>query len=235
MSDDDRGKPQSWPSAVVFDLDGPRVDRSLDLTSSLNDLLAERQLAPYSRLETIGFVGGGIALLVERALRARGVDCAADDLAAAVDRYKAIYRGRLTEATRLYDGALGVLDMLKVQGIATAVCTNKTEALARGIIAGLGFDDRIDVIVGGRPERPLKPSPAPLLAALTELGVGVGDAVMVGDSSADVQCARAAGVPVICVGFGYAHGPVQELGADMVIDSYAEFGAAFRKLGVRAA
>lgn len=230
MSNEPRGKPQNWPSAVVFDLDGTLVDSSSDLTSSLADLLAERQLAPFSRLETIGFVGGGIALLVERALRARGVDFTADELAAAVDRYKTIYRGRLTEATRLYDGARELLDALKAQGRSTAVCTNKTEALARGIVDGLGFDDRIDVLIGGRPDRALKPSAAPLLDALAQLGVGAEDAVMVGDSNADVQCAKAAGVAVICVGFGYAHGPVRDLGADAVIDSYAEFDAACQRL-----
>jgi len=233
MPNDIRGTPQNWPSAVVFDLDGTLVDSSPDLTSSLADLLAERKLTPFSRLETIGFVGGGIALLVERALRARGVDFTADELAAAVDRYKTIYRGRLTEATRLYDGALAALDALKAQGISTAVCTNKTEALARGIIEGLGFADRIDVLIGGRPDRPLKPSPAPLLDALTQLGVERDDAVMVGDSNADVQCAKAAGVAVICVGFGYAHGPVRDLGANAIIDGYAEFDAACRQLRVR--
>jgi phosphoglycolate phosphatase len=235
MSNETRGTPQNWPSAVVFDLDGTLVDSLADLTSSLADLLAERQLAPFSRLETLGFVGGGIGLLVERALRARGVEFSAAELDVAIDRYKAIYRGRLIEATRLYDGALAVLDALKAQGISTAVCTNKTEALARGIVEGLGFNDRIDVLIGGRPDRPLKPSAAPLLDALTQLGVGRDDAVMVGDSNADVQCAKAAGVPVICVGFGYAHSPVRELGADAVIDSYAEFESACRRLRGRSA
>jgi phosphoglycolate phosphatase len=221
----------NWPSAVIFDLDGTLVDSSVDLTSSLNQLLAERQSAPFSRLETIGFVGGGIALLVERALRARRIDPSPEELAAAVDRYKAIYAGRLTEATRLYDGALEVLMALQARGVRTAVCTNKTEALAHGIIEGLGFGDRLDVIIGGQPGRPLKPSPAPLLDALAQLGVAADDAIMVGDSSADVKCAKAAGVAVVCVSFGFSSVPVRELGADAVIDSYEAFDNACRELG----
>jgi phosphoglycolate phosphatase len=223
----------NWPSAVIFDLDGTLVDSSVDLTSSLNQLLAERQSAPFSRLETIGFVGGGIALLVERALRARRIDPSPEELAAAVDRYKAIYAGRLTEATRLYDGALEVLTALQARGVRTAVCTNKTEALARGIIEGLGFGDRLDVIIGGQSGRPLKPSPAPLLDALAQLGVAADDAIMVGDSSADVTCAKAAGVAVVCVSFGFSSVPVRELGADAVIDNYAAFDDAC--LALRAA
>lgn len=223
----------NWPSAVIFDLDGTLVDSSVDLTSSLNQLLAERQSAPFSRLETIGFVGGGIALLVERALRARRIDPSPEELAAAVDRYKAIYAGRLTEATRLYDGALEVLMALQARGVRTAVCTNKTEALAHGIIEGLGFGDRLDVIIGGQPGRPLKPSPAPLLDALAQLGVAADNAIMVGDSSADVKCAKAAGVAVVCVSFGFSSVPVRELGADAVIDGYAAFDDAC--LALRAA
>jgi phosphoglycolate phosphatase len=223
----------NWPSAVIFDLDGTLVDSSVDLTSSLNQLLAERQSAPFSRLETIGFVGGGIALLVERALRARRIDPSPEELAAAVDRYKAIYAGRLTEATRLYDGALEVLTALQARGVRTAVCTNKAEALAHGIIEGLGFGDRLDVIIGGQPGRPLKPSPAPLLNALAQLGVAADNAIMVGDSSADVKCAKAAGVAVVCVSFGFSSVPVRELGADAVIDSYEAFDDACR--GLRAA
>jgi phosphoglycolate phosphatase len=226
---------RNWPLAVVFDLDGTLVDSSGDLTTSLNELLAERQLAPFSRMETIGFVGGGIALLVERALRTRKLDPSPEELLAAVDRYKTVYSGRLTESTHLYDGALDVLDALKVRGVRTAVCTNKTEALARGIIGGLGFNGRIDVIVGGKPDRALKPSPAPLLDALSQLGVKADDAIMVGDSSADVKCAKAANVRSICVSFGFSSIPVRELGADAVIDSYAGFDDACQTLRVATA
>lgn len=229
------GQVHSWPLAVVFDLDGTLVDSSGDLTSSLNELLAERQLAPFSRAETIGFVGGGIALLVERALRTRKLDPSPEALSAAVERYKTIYSSRLTESTHLYDGALDVLDSLRARGVRTAVCTNKTEALARGIVEGLGFGDRVDVIVGGKPGRALKPSPAPLLDALLQLGVTADDAVMVGDSGADVKCARAVNVRTICVSFGFSSIPVRELGADAVIDSYTEFDDACRMLYIAAA
>jgi phosphoglycolate phosphatase len=188
-----------------------------------------------SRAETIGFVGGGIALLVERALRTRKLDPSPEALSAAVERYKTIYSGRLTESTHLYDGALDVLDSLRARGVRTAVCTNKTEALARGIVEGLGFGDRVDVIVGGKPGRALKPSPAPLLDALLQLGVTADDAVMVGDSGADVKCARAVNVRTICVSFGFSSTPVRELGADAVIDSYTEFDDACRVLCIAAA
>lgn len=45
---------------------------------------------------------------------------------------------------------------------------------------------------------------------------------MVGDSDADSGAARAAGVPVILVSFGYTRTPVAEIDADAVIDTFAE-------------
>lgn len=215
----DRG----WPDAVIFDLDGTLVDSSADLTSSLNDLLAECQQAPFSREETLRFVGGGIAVLVQRALKARGVERDAQGLSATVARYQSIYEARLTETTRLYDGALDVLVSLKSRGVKIAICTNKTENLASGIVKGLGFAGHIDAVIAGCATRALKPSPVPLFDALTYLGITSGDAIMVGDSITDVTCARAAGIPVICVSFGYSHIPARDLGADAVIDHYAEF------------
>jgi phosphoglycolate phosphatase len=91
------------------------------------------------------------------------------------------------------------------------------------------------VIVGGKPDRALKPSPAPLLDALSQLGVKADDAIMVGDSSADVKCAKAANVRSICVSFGFSSIPVRELGADAVIDSYAGFDDACQTLRVATA
>jgi phosphoglycolate phosphatase len=49
---------------------------------------------------------------------------------------------------------------------------------------------------------------------------------MVGDSATDIQTARAAGVPVIAVNFGYTERPVTELGPDRVIGDFAQLAAA---------
>ena len=66
-----------------------------------------------------------------------------------------------------------------------------------------------------------KPHPAPLHATLRALGVSPADSVMVGDSLVDVECARAAGIPVVAVAHGYSEVPVQELAADVIIESCA--------------
>ncbi len=222
-----------WPSAVVFDLDGTLVDSSGDITASLNELLAIKHLTPFSVGQTIEFVGDGIAMLVERALRAKGYLLVSDELPALVARYHSIYSARLTNSTSMYTGALEIISELRAQGTRIGICTNKTEQLANGVIKGLRLRKYFDAIVGGRGGRPLKPSPIPLLDTLARLGVAAKDTIMVGDSLADVQCARAAGVAVIGVSFGYSRTPMSELGADITIDNYTEFKVACNFLRAR--
>jgi phosphoglycolate phosphatase len=51
---------------------------------------------------------------------------------------------------------------------------------------------------------------------------GGGRAAFIGDSIYDTMAARAANVPSVAVSFGFLHQPVEELGADAVIDHFDE-------------
>ncbi len=79
-----------------------------------------------------------------------------------------------------------------------------------------------DVVIGGDAGFERKPAPDMVLAALARLGVHPSAALMVGDSPADAQSARAAGVPTVLLRGGYTTVPVEELGADAVIDRLEE-------------
>jgi phosphoglycolate phosphatase len=227
------GHDKHWPAAVVFDLDGTIVDSVGDIASSINDLVASRGLAPFSLQTVREFVGNGIEALVERAFRARNVILDSGELKETVRSYEMIYGARLTETTTIYDGVVDVISELRAHGVGIGVCTNKMEKMAQRVVEGLGLGQHVDVVIGARDGRPQKPSPVPLRAALDLLGAAAEDSVMVGDSTADVQCARAAGTAMIGVSFGYSRIPMRELGADVTIDSYAEFSMACASLGRR--
>lgn len=226
-----RGKGR-WPGAVVFDLDGTVVDSVGDITSSINSLLVARGLSPFQEGSIRKFIGDGLDVLVERAFHARGIVFGVEELRAIVESYEVIYGARLTETTRAYAGVVSVLSELKAYGAAIGICTNKVEDKAVGVVEGLGLDRYVDVIVGARSGRPAKPSPIPLFDTLGYLGINTEDAIMVGDSIVDVQCARAAGVAVIGVSFGYSKIPMRELCPDVTIDGYAEFRAACATLSL---
>jgi phosphoglycolate phosphatase len=215
---------------VVFDLDGTLVDSAGDIAAALNELLARWGLAPFSTGEVIDFIGDGIKALLTKALSARGCPPGTGELSDLVASFQSIYRNGLINSTTLYGGALELIASLSSNGVALGICTNKDEDFALGIVDGLGLRDRFAVVVGGAPGRPAKPSPVPLLEAIARLGGDPQDAIMVGDSVVDLNCARNAGVAFIGVTFGYSRSPLASLGTAIAIDSYSDFAAACDRL-----
>ena len=122
------------------------------------------------------------------------------------------------------------LDALAAAGWRLGVCTNKPTRLSVGLLDALGLLPRFGVVVGGdaAPER--KPHPAPLRMTLDRLGVPAAAAVFVGDSETDVLTARAAGLPVVLVRYGYTAMPPEALGADVVVDDLSGLPALLESL-----
>jgi len=226
-------------AVLVCDLDGTLVDSLPDLAAAVGELLEAEGRPGLSHEAVAAMVGDGVPKLIERALAATGGVPAEAELAAMVARYMPIYEARLTELTRPYPGAIETLKALKAAGWRLAVCTNKPEAPSRAILAELGFDGLFEAVSGGDSLAVKKPDPGHILGLLAGLGVasGVtpggapGAAVMLGDSANDVQAAQAAGLPAIAIAHGYGGTPARELGADRVIESFAELPAALEALG----
>jgi phosphoglycolate phosphatase len=96
------------------------------------------------------------------------------------------------------------------------------------LLGALGLSGRFAAIVGGDTLPVRKPDPAPLFEAISRAGGGRG--VLVGDSITDADTARAAGLSFVAVSFGFSDRPVEQLGADLVIDSYDRLKAALERL-----
>jgi phosphoglycolate phosphatase len=109
-----------------------------------------------------------------------------------------------------------------------AICTNKPERLSRALVDALGWRGRFAAIVGGDTLPLRKPDPAPLREAIARAGGG--RAAFVGDSIIDAETARAAAIPFVAVSFGFADRPADQLGADAVIDSFADLLPALERL-----
>ena len=225
---------QSWPRAVLFDLDGTLVDSAPDIAAAANALLAQHGHAPLSIGEVRSMIGNGVGKLVERTFAARGVMLADDRLAAVVEQMMDIYADHLTNETVPMPGASAAIGLCRALGAGTGVVTNKPEGFSRTIIEALGWSGDTDVIVGGDTGPARKPAPDMLLFALRQLDVAIGAAVMVGDSPADIESARAAGVRSIAVRGGYTKIPVEQLGADLVIDTLDDIATAIQVLAERA-
>ncbi len=207
------------PEAVVFDLDGTLLDTAPDLCGTLNELLTEhgRPTMPLARLRPM--IGDGAAKMVERGFAASGEVPA--DFAGLVRRFIELYAARIAAETQPFPGVIDCLDRLRAAGTQLAVCTNKTTRLTEELLAALDLTSYFGVVVGGDgPAR--KPDPRHILSVAERLGVAPERSLMIGDSINDVAAAKAAGIKVVAVTFGYTTTPAIELGADAVIDSFDE-------------
>lgn len=209
-------------SAVVFDLDGTVADTAQDIHASLVAALAGKGLPPVDLESTRLMIGGGPQLLVERALNRLGINTDARLVANLVDAFHDDYLANGDRHARLYDGAESALRQLHAMGMRIGLCSNKPDDLCRMLTRSFDIDRYIDETLGSTPGMPKKPDPAPLLAIVERLGVTPRDTLYVGDSDADVKAARAAGIPVMLVSYGYTLRPAGQLGSDGVIDSLAE-------------
>lgn len=221
------------PRTVVFDLDGTLVDTSPDLTASLNHALGVLGRAPVDAERVKEMVGHGAAKLLERGLAATG-EVSPGLVETGMTPFMDYYAAHICDHSRPYAGIEAAMDALADAGVTLAVCTNKPVAMSRALVEALGWSARFAANLGGDSLDVRKPDPAHVLAAIEAAGGDVRSTVFVGDSIVDVTAAKAAGVPVIAVSFGFPDRPADTLGADAVIDSYAELIPAIEKLGASA-
>jgi phosphoglycolate phosphatase len=219
-----------WPSALLFDLDGTLVDSVPDIADAINKVLVADGFPALEVADVRKMIGNGIQKLVERAFEASGKTLAGDELTRMTERMMEVYARGLTVATVLMPGAAGAAAWLHQRGHRLAVVTNKPEAFSREIVEHFGLDKMFTVVVGGDTCATRKPDPEMLFHACRELGVAPDDAILVGDSPADVNAALAGGFPSIAVRGGYTNIAVEDLGADCVIDSLDDLGEAVTRL-----
>jgi phosphoglycolate phosphatase len=212
--------------AYLFDLDGTLVDSAPDINGALNAALAAGGHPNVAEHLTRHWIGSGSRALIEQALtHQQATACIADaahmqDLLAA---FVAYYSAHIADASRIYPDVVETLTSLRTDGARLAVVTNKLNGLSVQLLEALGLRDYFAVVVGGDTLPQRKPNAAPALHACAKLGSTPIESLFVGDSATDVETARAAGCPVVCVRDGYNHGtPAERLGADAVIDSLIE-------------
>jgi phosphoglycolate phosphatase len=214
------------PRVVLFDLDGTLVDSAPDIAAAVNELLASEGLATHSVPAVRGMIGHGLEKLVERAFAARGIVLDQEALRGRHAAMAGIYARHLTNLTTVRPGAREAVRAARRSGARSGVVTNKPEGFSRTILAHFDLLTAVHEVIGGDSGYPKKPAPDMLLAACERLGGRPGETILIGDSSADLSSARAAGMACVLVRGGYCDGSVDELGADLVIDELTALPAA---------
>ena len=184
---------------IVFDLDGTLIDSRVDLAESANALIAERGGAPLPVERITAMVGEGAKLLVQRALTAAGLE---PDVETALPRFLDFYDQRLLVHTSLYPGTREMLDEVRAHA-RLAILTNKPQHHTERILEGLSIAPLFDFVIGGDSPFGRKPDPGGLRHLMSATGSAPGDTTLVGDSFIDLRTARAAGVRICLVRFGF--------------------------------
>ncbi len=211
-------------AAYLFDLDGTLIDTAPDLNAALNRVLHKSGHPQVDETLTRQCVGHGARAMIISALQHLHVDPVEQDIDAMFAAFIEYYAANIADHSKLYDHVLDTLVALRDQGAKLAVVTNKPEQLSRTLLAQLDLTRLFDSIIGGDTAPAPKPDPHPVHLALTSAGVAAREALFVGDSRTDVDAARAAGMDVVCVPYGYNHRITPEaLGADAVIADFRGF------------
>lgn len=203
---------------IIFDLDGTLVDSSGDITNALNFAIEPFGIEPVTVDKTIGLVGEGLTRLVEKLLGEERAEVKPQ----VMERFLDHYSGHLTDLTRPYPGVLEALELLR--GCRKAVISNKREHLSRRLLEDLGLAGYFEIIWGSDSADERKPSPKPIERMLALMGVSPAEALIVGDSTYDVQAGRAAGISTAAVSYGYRHVSLLR-DAEFIVDDLRDLAA----------
>lgn len=214
------------PTMIAFDLDGTLVDSLPDLIATLDVVLQGEGLRPVGLEVGRSLVGAGARALIERGLALQqGAEASPERVDRLFRTYFDYYREHIADQSQAFPGVREALERFRADGHRLAVVTNKLEVFSRELLARLDLDGFFDVIAGQDTYAWKKPDPRHLTEALAAVGCSTAGTLYVGDSVTDVNTARAAGVPIIGVTFGYSDVPMRELAPDYLIESFFDLPA----------
>ncbi len=211
---------------VVFDVDGTLIDSQAHIVAAMSGAFTVVGLPVPDRAEILGIVGLSLHVAMARL---------APDRPDLTDNLVTAYKERFAELrlasdpvaqSPLYAGALSVLRALAARDdVYLGVATGKSR---RGLDHVLAVHDLAGLFqtVQVADHHPSKPHPSMVMACLTETGVKAANAMIVGDTSFDMEMGRAAGISAVGVSWGYH--PVDALigaGATTVIESFSALPA----------
>lgn len=211
-------------NGLLFDLDGTLVDSVPDIANAANLMLEQLGLARADDRDLRNWVGNGAPRLVKRALT-KEVDGEpeASLYELALPLFFDLYAEHVYVHSTLYPGVPETLEYFAAEGFAMGCVTNKPTRHTVSLLENAGLSPFFASVVAGDTLNTHKPDAEPLLYAARQLGVAHSNCIMIGDSVNDILAGRAAGMPVICLTYGYNQG--LDLGTrnpDALVDHFSD-------------
>lgn len=207
---------------IVFDLDGTLIDTAPDLIDSLNHALETAGVRPVDLVSHRSHAGFGGRVMIERAYQAHRLDLPPDRLDALQAVFLDHYTNQIPGRSTPFPGALEAMERFRSAGYLLAICTNKPIRLAVRLMQALALEEEFAAICGPDTFSFRKPDPRHLTETIRAAGGDRDRSLMVGDSRTDIDTAKAAGIPVVAVDFGYTDRHVREFEPSVVISHYRD-------------
>lgn len=217
-------------SALLFDLDGTIIDSAPDVCASVNRALDNMGRAPITVENTKKLVGFGARTLCEKTLAMTGEPGSEEEVDLLLSGFLDSYGKNPSKHTVIFPGALKALNLFKDAGIQLGICTNKPEATCFPVLDALELRHFFSSIICGDTMEFRKPDPRHVFHTLDDMGAELRNAALIGDSEADIEAAKNAGLPCVLVTFGYCLVPLDSLNADARIDHFDDLHAALRSI-----
>ncbi len=205
---------------LIFDLDGTLIDSRIDLANAVNATRAHMGMRPLENERVYSYVGNGAPVLVRRSLGDQATEAQVQE---GLEFFLEYYREHDLDYTTLYPGVRESLDRFRAAGKKMAVLTNKPVRMSRNIVNGLGVGGHFFQVYGGNSFEFKKPHRMGVDALIGEAGVSRDAAMMVGDSSVDVETARNAGIPCCGVTYGFQPESLNDPAPDLLAPRMEDF------------
>lgn len=214
----------------MFDLDGTLIDTVPDISLALDRAMIDMDYAAPGLDSARRWVGNGSKVLIERALFAAADNFSGQQLQQTQQLFFNHYEDCCQQSSQLYPGVQATLEYLAANGFDIACVTNKPDRFTAKVLAGCKIEQFFSLLVCGDTLANRKPSPDQLLHAMAHYQRPASQSLMVGDSRNDIEAARAAGVAVLAVDYGYNHGePIYDAdrdaasNPDIVVSNLADY------------
>lgn len=205
----------------IFDMDGTLVNTIDTIAYFGNTTLENFGIEPIPTENYKTLVGNGSRVLIERMLKFR--DAEPDNIDEIHRWYMNKYDNDFMYLTCAYDGIIPMLKALKDAGIKTAILSNKDDVTAKKVSDELFEAELIDLCLGAREGKALKPDPESVFEIIEDFGVAHSECIYIGDTATDIETAKNAGLYSIGVLWGFRdETELRNAGADKIISDPME-------------
>ena len=212
---------------ILFDLDGTLIETAPEIADAVNDTLGQFGLPGVSQQQVNDWIGHGTRELLIQALA-----CVTSTPAQAVRQsvdfadkeavFGSHYERRCGTRSHLYPHVREALEALRQAGVKLVVMTNKEGRYTRTVLDAHRLAPLFDRVISGDTFSVKKPNPMGIDECLKQFGASRERTLFVGDSSIDVATARAGGIAVWALPYGYNMGePIEACHPDRVIPDFS--------------